>query len=241
MPFDIELPWSEFKSNCLDTGKYSWLHFVRADCYVIFAKQNTFTALCKLNLKNDLADKEDFETNYLPKSGAVLKSKVVTEFELDDKTLGLISMIGDFVDNECLLEMEIPGTVGGVGRYVKEGYAFTDSYAWGTRIKRIALVDKNYLYAGALYPAEPAPGITWAQAAPYGVELGDYADLEVAEEHRGWRFWAEEGGQGGSDVDSLAGYGNLLAGCFLTLLFQKPESSSPTKVAVNIQWGVPNA
>lgn len=239
MRHDIELPWSIFKAQ-LDTEKYQWLHFERDNTLIIFAKQNNFTALCKINL-DDAADADDFLDNYSEKSGAVIKSKVITEFELDDKTLGLVSAEGEFQNDECVVEMQVPGTPGGVGRFVKEGYAFTDTYAWGTRIKKIALVDKEYLYAGTLYPAEPAPGVTWEQAAPEGVELGDYADPEMPEENRGWRFWAEEGGQGGTDVDSLAGYGNLLAGCFLRLVFTKPANSSPTKVAVDIQWGVPNA
>lgn len=239
MRFDIELPWSDFKAQ-LDTGKFQWMHFDRADRLVIFAKQNNFSMLCQID-KGDAAEVSDFIDNYSAKSGQVLKSKVITEFELDDKTLGLISAEASFVNDACTIEIIVPGTPGGVGRFVKEGYAFTDSYAWGTRITKVALVDKNYLYAGALYPAEPAPGVTWAEAAPDGVELGDYADLEMPEANRGWRFWAEEGGQGGTDVDSLAGYGNLLAGCFLRLDFTKPTNSNPTKVAVDIQWGVPNA
>lgn len=166
--------------------------------------------------------------------------EVVTQLEKDDKTLGLASCVADFVGSIAALSMEIPGTPGEVGRFVKEGYAFTDVYAWGLRVTRVALVDKAYLYAGALYPAEPAPGVTWEQAEPNGVTLGNYCDPTMPADNQGWRFWAEEGGQGGVDIDNLAGYGSLLAGCFLEIDVTKPANSSPAKVAANIQWGIQN-
>lgn len=38
----------------------------------------------------------------------------------------------------------------------------------------MALVDIDYLFAGILYPIEPAPGVTWDQAMPNGVTLHEY-------------------------------------------------------------------
>lgn len=173
--------------------------------------------------------------------------EVITQLEKDDKTLGLASAEGAFVGENCTLEIEIPGTVGSVGRFVKQGYAFSDTYTWGMRLMRTALVDKAFLYAGTLYPATPTEagipgveGLAWADVQPNGVELGDYCDTQVDISQKGWRLWCDDGGQGGCDIDNLAGYGNLLAGCFLVLEFSKPVGGTALYMAANIQWGIQN-
>jgi hypothetical protein len=40
----------------------------------------------------------------------------------------------------------------------------------------LQVVDTTYTYAGVLYPAEPSPGVTWAQAMPDGVVLDTFGE-----------------------------------------------------------------
>jgi hypothetical protein len=186
---------------------------------------------------------------YIPKRDADGNrvQNVITVLEQDNKSLALASAEGDFVDDTCELVVKIPGAVGSVGRYIKEGYAFCDQYAWGIRLERAALVDKDFVYAGmaGFYPATPTEagipgveGLSWAQVQPDGVELGDYCDTEVAAVNKGWRLWCDEGNQGGCDIDNMAGYGNLYGQAYLVLYFTKPAAATTTtKMAANLQWG----
>jgi hypothetical protein len=173
---------------------------------------------------------------------------VVTVMELDNKALCLASVESDqWADDKCSLDIVIPGDVGGVGRFIKDGYAFTDAYVWGLRVIDVELIDTSFAYAGSLYPATPTEagipeveGMSWEDIMPGGVVLGGYCDTGVAEANRGWRMWCEEGGQGGMEVNSLAGYGELLSGCTLRVVVQRPSGNTTvTKCAINLEWGMP--
>lgn len=222
MKADIELPWSEFKTQ-LDTGKYQWIHFDRSNTLIIFAKQNAFTILCKIN-KDDLAELADFTENYFSMSGlGLMKSKVITEFELDDKVLKLASGIGTFDGNgDCTIEIPIPGAFDPLepSRYIAGGYANTDLYGWGDRCTEVNILDKdNILGMGA------------------GAVLETYHDNEVAEENRGWRFYASEGGEGEIEIEPIGGFGKIPGGLYLQIKFKRANGNPATKVQANLWWG----
>jgi hypothetical protein len=95
------------------------------------------------------------------------------------------------------------------------------------------------------YPSTPTEaglpgveGLQWEDILPFGVPLGEYCDEAMPEINRGWRMWAEEGGQGGCDIDNLAGYGSLYGAAYLVLKFTKPEGSDAQFVSANISWGI---
>lgn len=176
---------------------------------------------------------------------------VVTEMERDNKTLGLVSAEAQFIDGIARARVPIPGPSGSFTRFVKEGYGFTDRYIFGLRVTSVRLVDEDFLYAGVegFYPATPfeagipgTEGMSWADIMPDGVELGSYTDPAMPVENQGWRMWAEEGGQGGCDIDNLAGYGNLPGRTVMLIDAKIPEGATgelPTIFAVDLQWGTP--
>lgn len=244
----MRVDWATFK-NFIDTRKLSPQFIEYENTYYVAAADNFFTLTTEIDKATPAGSAQsEFENDYIPIANKSPITNVITALEKDDKSLGLISMEATFTDNVASLELEIPGTPGGVGLYIKEGYAFTDVFNWGIRVEDVKLVDKNFLYAGVLYPATPTEtgipgveGLSWVEVMPNGLVLGDYCDAGgVDSENRGWRFWADESNQGGADIDNLAGYGELLAGCFLVIKITKPvEAATTTKVAVNLQTGVP--
>lgn len=173
---------------------------------------------------------------------------VITVMEADDKSLCLASIESNvWVDDKLNLDLVIPGTVGTVGRFIKDGYAFTNAYVWGLRVIACQLIDHTFAYAGSLYPATPTEagipgvnGMSWEDIMPDGVVLGDYCDAVLPAGNVGWRMWCEEGGQGGMEVNSLAGYGSLFAGCKFRITIQRPDGNTTvTDAAVNLEWGSP--
>lgn len=57
--------------------------------------------------------------------------------------------------------------------YIRDGDLEVKDYDYND-YAYMALVDKDYIHAGVLYPSEPAPGVTWEQAMPDGVVLHAY-------------------------------------------------------------------
>lgn len=166
---------------------------------------------------------------------------VITASEKDDIDLKLASDEQSFVGNICTLSLKIPGTLGQVGaRKIGGGYGFTDVFGWGDRVTKVELVDKDYVYAGILYPSEPEPNVTWAQAMPDGVVLGSYVDDEQDAHRQGWRLWCDDGGQGGVDIDPLGGLAKLLALCYLVVTIEKTQASTASKAALNAWWAKPS-
>lgn len=224
MKFDIELPWSQFKS-VLDAGGWYYWEFTLSATYYIFAKQNGFTILCRI-YQDSGADQLDYEGNYQASANTPLKDRVVTDFEIDDKTLKLSSITGT-VDGsgDCVIQLKIPGTYapGEYGRYIAGGYAVTDKYGWDDRITKVEIVDvDNVLGFGA------------------GVVVGGYHDEEVDAINMGWRFW--RGSYNGTDcegeceVEPIGGFGKIPAGLYIRCTFKAGAGSPATKVCVNFWW-----
>lgn len=57
--------------------------------------------------------------------------------------------------------------------YVNGMELFLKNQAYGDYL-HFQIIDKGYTYAGQLYPAEYAPGVPWAVAAPTGVPLNQF-------------------------------------------------------------------
>jgi len=243
----IQLEWDSFKSAIENqNGQVRCISLEKN--YLCKYVEGNLSLVCFVPKETEQAT--ELESNFLPGWNLPIKQEVETQLEKDDKTLGLASAFAEFSGGVCELEIKIPGTEPGIKRYVKEGYAFTDAYRFGTRITKVHVIDKDFMYAGipGFYPATPTEagipgvdGLSWADVMPGGVDLGGYHDPEMPEINQGWRMWAEEGGQGGCDIDNLAGYGSLPAGTYLMIRIEVPSGTGPepTKAAANIQWGIP--
>lgn len=238
----MKVNWGELKSF-VDDRKLSIQYVDVEGKYFLHAIDGPFSLTCELYKDpSDTTDILDFENNYKPLGNKPIITDVVGPFEKADKDLVLASDDQPFIGNICTLQLLVPGTLGEVGaRQIAGGYGFTDVYCWGDRITKVELLDKDYAYAGILYPAEPAPGVTWPQAEPNGVVMGSYVDDELPEINRGWRLWCDDGNQGGVDIDPIGGFGKLLALCYLTITVEKKPASNATRACLNSWWGRPNA
>lgn len=234
----IELPWAEFKTQVLDSGNYQWLFFQINNHYHIYAKQASFTVLCKI-YKDGGADQLDFEENYQASANLPLKMNVTTESEKNDKVLKLASMEGTFDENgECTINFLVPEEFNGIvppanGRWAAGGYAFTDAYKFGDRITEVNVIDIDRVMAIA------NGGLTDEQmqaVVPTYPLLKTYHDTHVVEAYQGWRMYASQGGQGEIEIDPIGGYGFIPSGLYIQLKFKKAEGSPATKVAADLWW-----
>ncbi len=217
MRYDIELPWADFKMNVLESGHYSWVHFETDDTLMIFAKQNDFTVLCKIPA-SDTVDIADFEDNYMPVSGQLLKSKVTTEFERTDLTLKLCSVEATFASGEAEISIVVPGTPGsGDGRYVAGGFALTDVFAFGDRCTKVQVVDVDNLLGMGAHTV-----------------VQTYHDPDVDAANQGWFMWPMPVAGGEVEIDPMGYYGFIPSGLYLEIYF---EAASATKVYCDIWWG----
>lgn len=240
------LGWTEFKSFILT--KSLSIQFVESNNVYAMWATDIVTHECLINKSSPASDDQtDFETNYKSAGNKAVRTEVVTQLEKEDKSLTLASDMQSFVGNVCTLSIQVPGNVGDIGRYIAGGYGFTDVYCFGDRVSKVQLVDKNYVYAGIAYPATPAEagipgtaGLSWQQVMPDGVILGSYHDEDVPAVQQGWRLWADDGGQGGVDIDPLGGFGKLYAQAYLVIRMEKLANSLATKASVNLWWGKVN-
>lgn len=242
----IELPWSDFKTQILDNPIWKWVYFEINNHYQIYAKQGDFTVLCKI-FKDSNADQLAFEVYYKDNVSENLDHNVTTQEEKNDKDLKLASVESSFSENTCVLEIKIPESMAELpmeGRSIAGGYLFTDVYGWNDRLLKIELIDKDFLYAGDLYPATPTEagipdveGLTWAQVKPDGIVLNGFHDTDVPTEKQGWRLWCDDGNQGGTDIYPLGGFGKLVKDTYLQITVEKTATSGATKAAVNLWWG----
>jgi hypothetical protein len=233
--------------NFVTSRKVPFQYIETEAAYITWATHGVMTLTCdipKTLPETPNAEQEDFETNFKSAANANQMTYVVNPLDEPDLDLVLASDEKPFTGNECTLELFIPGEPGIIGRKIAGGYGFTDKFHWGDRVTNVQLVDKNFIYAGSLYPATPieagipgTEGLSWADIMPSGVVLGSQVDEEQPEENRGWRFWEDEGGQGGVDIDPLGGLGKLLSLCYMRVTVVKKNESPATKAAFNAWWG----
>jgi hypothetical protein len=222
--------------------------------YLCMAFDGQLAVRCDIAFTGDPAadgsDHADLLANYLATANRTPKQSVVTDLEQDNIDLALASDQGVFVDNICKLSLKIPGDVGQIGsRRIGGGYGFTDVFGWGDRVKDVSVVDKDFMYAGlpGFYAATPAlqgipdtDGLSWADVAPDGVELGSYIDKALDSFCQGWRLWCDDGNQGGVDIDPLGGLAKLPGGAYLVVTIEKTDTSAATRAALNAWWGKPS-
>lgn len=238
-----DLNWSDFKSIALLKER---IRYIDKDTHYHITYQDSGGSFETSILKDSGTDHDEFENDYKSLSNKPVSTEVTTQQEKPDKNLVLASAEDAFSGTTCTLSIEIPGTLGDfTARLVAGGYAFTDVYGWNDRVTKVQVNDKNYVYAGLAYPETPfLAGIpnttetdTWEDIMPDGVVMGSYCDDLLPESQRGWRFWCDDGNQGGLDIDPLGGFGKLPALTFLEIVIEKTATSLATKAAVNIWWG----
>lgn len=217
MRHDIELPWAEFKDQVLDTGKWKWVFFDIADHYMIFAKQNSFTVLCKIH-KDSGSDQTDFETNYQANAVTELVDATQSRFERDDIVLKLaqVAVTADG-SGDAALQIKVPGTPGSEQRYAAGGYAFVETYDWADKISKVEVVDVDNLMG---YGA--------------GAVLKVYHDSDADEENQGWPFWKTNGTEGECEIEPMGWYGIIPSGLYLRITCKvQPD----VRVKAAIWWG----
>lgn len=212
----LELPWSAFKAQVLDTGEWQWIYFDSENTYRIFAKLNDFTVLCQI-YKDSGADQTDFETNYQPQAGKTLVSHTQTRFEREDIRLQMSRAEAAFADGEAEVSIKLPGEVGVDSVFIGGGYAFTDVHQFGDKVTKVQLVDvDNILGFGA------------------HAVIATYHDGRVDAGNQGWYLWPAPQAGGEVEVDPMGFYGEAVAGLYLELYF---ECGAATKVFVDFVFG----
>lgn len=214
----IELAWAEFKDQVLDTGQWNWTYFEINSEYHIYAKQNGFIVLCKINHANDPTAKTDFDDNYKANVSAQLIDRVQSRFEVDEIVLKLARIKGQADANGDLsLEIVIPGSVENTERYIAGGYAYTDNYNFNDYVSKVEVLDyQNHLGYGA------------------NTVLKTYHDHEVATDNQGWFFEKHFGNEGVIEIEPMGWYGQLKGDLKLKITFKVQANAN---VKILLCWG----
>lgn len=214
----IELSWENFKAQILDGGNWPWLYFEVNGEYHIYAKQNGFTVLCKINKLNDPTNTSDFEDNYKANANSQIIDRVQSRFEVDEIVLKLARMNGTADSNGDLsLELIVPGTFGVTERYIQGGYAYTDNYQFTDAVTKIEVIDyQNYLGYGA------------------NTVIKTYHDAEVDTANQGWFFEKHFGSEGIVEIEPMGWYGQFLGDLKLKITFKVAANAN---VKCLIWWG----
>lgn len=218
MRADLELSWSDFKTQVLDKSSWSWIYFEVNFEYHIYAKQNNFSVLCKINFDNDPTSKSDFEDNYKDNSSTMLVDQVRSRFEVDEIVLKLAKINGTADANGDLsLELIVPGSITNTERFISGGYAYTDNYSFLNSITKIEVIDyQNYLGYGA------------------NTVIKTYHDSDVGEENQGWFFEKHFGSEGVVEIEPMGWYGKFNGDLKLKLTFKVQANAN---VKCIIWWG----
>lgn len=148
-----------------------------------------------------------------------LPTKVQTEFEQNDMVPKFATGVSSFVSNVATIKIKCPGTPGVTGRYLIDGYCFTDAFYFGDRISKVQVTDEDDLLGGGA-----------------GTVLKTYHDADLPTANQGWMLWAEPSGTGGCDLDNAGGFADFPAGMYLYVEITKEALSTATKAGVNIFW-----
>lgn len=213
----IELPWSNFKTDCLDKPEWQWIYFDINDHYNIYAKQNDFTVLCKIH-KDSGVDQTEFEADYKDNATTEISPVVTTQEEKNDKVLKLVGGITTFSAGVALLSIKVPGTPGsGDGRYAAGGYCFSDNFTIGDRVTKVQVVDTDDLLG---YGA--------------GTVLKTYYDDAADELNQGWYMYPSHASSAEIEIDPIGGYGFIPSGFYLEI---HASCVAATKLVADLWWG----
>lgn len=214
----VELSWENFKDQVLDSGQWNWTYFEVNGEYHIYAKQNAFNVLCKINHSNSPTDKIDFDDNYKANVSSQFVDRVQSRFEMDEIVLKLARINGQADSNgDLVLDLIVPNEFGTVARYVQGGYAYTDNYDFLDKLNKIEVLDyQNYLGYGA------------------NTVLKTYHDAEVDEANQGWFFEKHFGTEGIVEIEPMGWYGQFMGDLKLRLTFKVQANA---RVKCLIWWG----
>lgn len=213
----IELPWSEFKSQCLDK-QWQYIVFDCFNTYWVYASRGDFKVQCKIAKSETPSDDQtDFEDNYKDNATTDFSVETRGRFEREDIRDQMSCDAAEFDENGVAeVSMEMPSG----GRFIGGGYAILDHFGFGDKLENVSVVDVNNILG-------------------FGEEftVATYHDSEVALENQGWYVWAAEGGTAEVEVEPMGYYGFIPEGLFLELYFKKTAESTATKVLVDYWMG----
>jgi hypothetical protein len=172
----MQLNWAEFKT-VVNARALSIQWVVAGANYWLKGIDGYFEVETLIPVDRSLSsDTIDFEDNYKIFGNKSPAAQVTTQLELNDKVLKLASSVSNFIANEAILEIRVPGIFTGVdhsncdGRYIAGGYGWTNFYEFGDRITKVEVIDKDNLFG-------------------YGVNfiVKCYHDENADEPNMGWR------------------------------------------------------
>jgi hypothetical protein len=188
-----EVKWSDVKSF-LDSKNTPAQYINFQNTYWILAADGPFQVWCRIPIVDPAStDQADFETNYLPNANTALTDSrghtIVRSAAFSDSE-GFRARFQGFKgvankhdtnngeDTVTDIDFEIPEE-----RYINGIRLLISGHNDGDNLDFI-IVDKDFIYAGILYPAEYQPGVPWSVATPNGVELDEFGSSWFVDDTR---------------------------------------------------------
>jgi len=222
----MELNYTDFKA-VVESRNMSLQSVVVGSNLWLSAMDGVFSVTCLIPTDVENADNIDWESNYASRANKSPKSKVLTEFELEDKVLRLASIEGTFdVDGLCVLEILVPGTFDpfNPSRLIAQAYLLENVFGWGDRLIEVNIVDKDNVIG---YGANTV------------IEI--YHDAEVPAANKGWRFYPTEQGMGEIEIEPVGGFGRIPGGVYIQAKVQRAVGNTATKLIADVWWGAPDS
>lgn len=218
--------WPTLKEFATDRNIGSLQYVNQNGRYLVTAMDSTFSVECVIVISNPAgADQTDFETNYLPTANQTPKSEVVTQFELNNKTLVACSDVQpcDPTSGLCVLSFVVPGTFTGVdpsssGRFVDWGQGWFYPQDPMDHITQISIIDTN-----------------GATGLPAGSVVKTYYDTDMPVGQQGIRIPYKFGH---AEVEPIGGYGFIPSTFTLQIAGQKGTPGPNCYMFANVFWGV---
>lgn len=169
-----EVTWSTFKTF-IQSRSLSIQQFEENDTYYMWAVDGAFSLSCCL-YKDNSSDVQDFENNFKASSNKsfsdsegipLTKSRAFANsdgFRFRGK--GIKSVCNAGISTNIDYKLTEERWINGVDLIVK-------NHILGDSVK-FQVVDKEYVYAGILYPSTYSGGVAWNIVAPNGVLLDEF-------------------------------------------------------------------
>lgn len=167
------------------------------------------------------SNKLDFETNFKKDANKIVaeENPVTTRTEVDSLTLKLARISGQADENgDLVLRLDVPGSLGEIGRYIAGGYGITNNYLFGDAVTGVEVLDD----VDGTYSGNP------------NAVLRTYHDDDVPAENRGWYFWKSHGTEGEIEVEPIGYYGELCGRMVLRITFKVQAAA---RVNCLLWWG----
>lgn len=211
----IDLPYLDFKALIESRGLLPRC-IELSDRYYVAAQDGVFEI--HSDLMKDDPFVSDFIENVLPKCNQSNAIDVTTRMELDFLTLKLACASGQADENGDLsINIDVPGSPEAISRYIAGGYAVTNNYLFGDKIRKVNVLDRDGFFSGV-------PGYV----------LRTYHDEEVDEQNSGWFFWKTHGTEGEVEVEPIGWYGQLRGTMRIQCVFKVQPLAT---VNVMLWWG----